>query len=74
MEYAIPGFIGKFCTPNALMTLAEYLKDYATPETRQAGDALIREELAKMPEGGLKQLLLERLQDLVENDTRDRLF
>ena len=74
MEYAIPGFIGKFCTPNALMTLAEYLKDYASPETRQAGDALIREELAKMPEGGLKQQLLERLQDLAENDTRDRLF
>ena len=35
---------------------------------------MIREELAKMPEGGLKQQLLERLQDLAENDTRDRLF
>ena len=37
MEYAIPGFIGKFCTPNALMTLAEYLKDYALPKPVRPG-------------------------------------
>ena len=74
MEYAIPGFIGKFCTPNALMTLAEYLKDYASLETRRAGDTLIAEELAKMPESAMKQQLVERLRDLAEQDTRDRLF
>ena len=74
MEYAIPGFIGRFCTPNALMTLAEYLKDYASPATREAGHSLIREELAAMPENALKQQLLERLEDLEKNDTRDRLF
>jgi 2-iminoacetate synthase len=37
MEYAIPGFIQNFCTPNALVTLREYLVDYASPETRAAG-------------------------------------
>lgn len=74
MEYAIPGFIGKFCTPNALMTLAEYLKDYSTEPTREAGRRLISEELAKMKDDTLKQQLLQRLDDLEKNDTRDRLF
>lgn len=74
MEYAVPGFIGKFCTPNALMTLAEYLKDYASLATLEAGKKLMDEELAAIPEGALKQQLLERLADLAQNDTRDRLF
>ncbi len=65
MEYAIPGFIGRFCTPNALMTLAEYLKE---------GDALIKRELSKMPEGEMKQALLDRLQKLETEDKRDQLF
>lgn len=74
MEYAIPGFIGRFCTPNALMTLAEYLKDYASPATKETGNALIRETLAAMDAGNIKQQLVERLEDLARNDTRDRLF
>ena len=74
MEYAIPGFIGKFCTPNALMTLAEYLKDYGSPATVDAGRKLIAEELAAMPEGDLKNRLLERLDGLERNGQRDRLF
>jgi hypothetical protein len=40
MEYAIPGFIQRLCTPNALSTLMEYLVDYASPETRQAIEKL----------------------------------
>ncbi|MDE5574745.1 MAG: [FeFe] hydrogenase H-cluster radical SAM maturase HydG, partial [Bacteroidales bacterium] len=74
MEYAIPGFIGKFCTPNALMTLAEYLKDYGSPATVDAGRKLIAEELAAMSEGDLKNRLLERLDGLERNGQRDRLF
>ena len=38
MEFAIPGFIERLCTPNALSTLLEYLVDYASPETRAAGE------------------------------------
>ena len=37
MEFAIPGFIKRFCTPNALLTLQEYLADYASPEVKVAG-------------------------------------
>ncbi|MEI6809860.1 MAG: [FeFe] hydrogenase H-cluster radical SAM maturase HydG, partial [bacterium] len=37
MEFAIPGFIKDYCTPNALLTLGEYLEDYSNPETRKVG-------------------------------------
>ena len=55
MEFSIPGFIKRFCTPNALVTLEEYLVDYASPETRAAGEKLIREEIAKLPPAGKRK-------------------
>jgi 2-iminoacetate synthase len=61
MEFAIPGFIGRFCTPNALVTLAEYLWDYASPETRAKGEALIAEEVEKL-DAKLKEEVLRRLE------------
>jgi 2-iminoacetate synthase len=61
MEFAIPGFIKRFCTPNALLTLKEYLLDYASPETRANGEALIARELSAMERGGRKSQLEERL-------------
>ncbi len=63
MEYAIPGFIGKFCTPNALVTLAEYLEDYASPETKAKGDAVLRQEADKLAPAQRDEVLrrLERI-------------
>lgn len=74
MEFAIPGFIQDYCTPNALSTLMEYLVDYAAPETRAAGEAAVRREIDKLPEGPRKQQLLDRLRRIVENDERDLYF
>lgn len=74
MEYAIPGFIQRFCTPNALTTLMEYLVDYGSPETYQAGVKLIEEELAKLPDGPRKKALIERLRLIRETDQRDLYF
>jgi 2-iminoacetate synthase len=74
MEYAIPGFIQEYCTPNALTTLLEYLVDYATPETRAAGEKLIREELAKLPDDERKRLLLHRLELIRSTEQRDLYF
>ena len=74
MEYAIPGFIQRFCTPNALSTLQEYLVDYASPETRAAGDRLIQEELQKLPDGATKLKLVDRLHRIRESDDRDMYF
>jgi 2-iminoacetate synthase len=45
MEFSVPGFIKRYCTPNALLTLAEYLEDYATKETAEKGWALIEKKM-----------------------------
>ncbi|TVS19398.1 MAG: [FeFe] hydrogenase H-cluster radical SAM maturase HydG, partial [Planctomycetaceae bacterium] len=62
MEFAVPGFIERLCTPNALTTLQEYLVDYASPATRQLGEQLIQHGLDAMPDGQRKQELQNRLQ------------
>ncbi|MCE5278498.1 MAG: [FeFe] hydrogenase H-cluster radical SAM maturase HydG [Planctomycetaceae bacterium] len=74
MEFAIPGFIKRFCTPNALTTLMEYLVDYASPQTRQAGLALIEQELAKLPDDAAKKQLLDKLHRIREGGQRDLYF
>ena len=48
MEFAIPGFIGNFCSPNAILTLSEYLEDYASEETKAVGYKRVDEEIAKI--------------------------
>jgi 2-iminoacetate synthase len=74
MEFAIPGFIQNLCTPNALSTLMEYLIDYASAETRTAGEATIRREIEKLPESERKRQLLDRLRRISESDERDLYF
>jgi 2-iminoacetate synthase len=71
MEFAIPGFIKRFCTPNALTTLMEYLVDYATPKTRQAGLTLVEAELKKIPDSAEKADLMNRLEQIRSTDQRD---
>jgi 2-iminoacetate synthase len=48
MDLAKPGAIKLHCDPNALSTFTEYLEDYASPETRKVGEALVRSTLANM--------------------------
>jgi len=74
MEFAIPGFIHNMCTPNALLTLKEYLVDYASPETRAAGEAAIRRELEGLAEGDRKREVADRLRRIEETDERDLYF
>lgn len=45
MEFSVPGFIKRYCTPNAILTLAEYLVDYAKPEIAEKGWKVIEREL-----------------------------
>jgi 2-iminoacetate synthase len=71
MEFAIPGFIERFCTPNALTTLQEYLVDYASPATRSVGREVIEQQLSELPEGRQKQELVERLERIAQADDRD---
>ncbi len=74
MEYAIPGFIEKMCTPNALSTLQEYLCDFASPETRCVGEQIIEQQLALMSNEPLKQTLQGYLQRIRSSDDRDLAF
>ena len=71
MEFAIPGFIQRMCTPNALTTLQEYLVDYASGPTREAGKRVVEAELKKMPDDQGKVQLVERLRRIRQTDERD---
>ena len=68
MEFAVPGFVKRYCTPNAALTLLEYLNDYASPETREKGLAQLQAELDSMPEGGEKNALLERIRKVNDGE------
>ncbi len=58
------GQIVNCCQPNALMTLKEYLEDYASEDTRIKGEAVIREELEKIPNPKVKAIASEHLKEL----------
>lgn len=72
MEFAIPGFIEKFCTPNALLTLQEYLLDYGSHEAFREGERLIQQELTKYKHPN-KANLVEKLME-IKNNKRDLYF
>ncbi len=52
------------CHPNALMTLQEYLTDYATEETRKAGEAMIQKELQNIPKDSVREIVRDRLEKI----------
>ncbi|OQA02447.1 MAG: 2-iminoacetate synthase [Planctomycetes bacterium ADurb.Bin401] len=74
MEFAIPGFIKRFCQPNALTTLMEYLVDYASEETRASGLKLINAELEKIKDEKIKAQVKQRLKIIQESQQRDLYF
>lgn len=69
MALAKPGEIKQHCGPNALATFLEYLLDYASPETRLAGEQRIASELANMPTKS--RAIAERLLSRVRQGERD---
>ncbi len=71
MEFAIPGFVKRFCTPNALFTLKEYLNDYATPETKRVGEELIQKEIEKLENN--KETVIKYLQRIDNGELDVRL-
>ena len=54
------------CHPNALMTLKEYLEDYASPETKEIGDKLIEQELEKIPNPKVKATATEYIHNITD--------
>ncbi|MDF1576292.1 MAG: [FeFe] hydrogenase H-cluster radical SAM maturase HydG [Bacteroidales bacterium] len=73
MEFSVPGFIKRYCTPNAMLTMAEYLEDYAQNGTKEKGYRLIHKNLAEMEPNKFKRRLEERL-ELVKQGKRDLYF
>jgi len=73
MEFSVPGFIKRFCTPNAVLTLAEYIQDYATPPVAAKGWALIDETIAELEGDKFKEELLVRLEKIKQGE-RDLYF
>ena len=70
MKICKGGKIQDCCTPNAVLTLKEYLLDYASPETRKAGESLIAGELGKIESEALRSSLCKDLERL-EKGERD---
>jgi len=58
------------CHPNALMTLKEYLEDYASPETKAVGETLIEKEMDRIPNAKVKRIVEENLVK-ISNGMRD---
>ncbi len=61
MEFSVPGFIKRFCTPNAILTLAEYLEDYANEATAQKGWELIEREINQIDDEKTKTQTREKI-------------
>ena len=58
------GQIINCCHPNALLTLKEYLLDYASEETRTLGEALISEEIHKITNPKVKEKTIQNLEEI----------
>lgn len=73
MSICKKGEIQNCCHPNALMTLKEYLEDYAPPETKELGNALITRELDNISNAGIREITLRNLKS-IEQGQRDFRF
>jgi 2-iminoacetate synthase len=73
MEFSVPGFIKRFCQPNAILTLAEYLEDYAPAGTKAKGYELIDHYLKEFEDEQFKVKLVEKL-GFVKEGKRDLYF
>ncbi len=73
MEFSVPGFIKRFCTPNAILTLSEYLVDYAKPETAEKAWKVIDKEITGLEDEKLATQVKERIEK-IKQGKRDLYF
>lgn len=64
MRLAKSGQIQNCCHPNALMTLKEYLEDYAVPGTKTVGEMLIQNEIKNIPNTRVRKIVEENLVEI----------
>ncbi len=68
------GQILNCCHPNALMTLSEYLEDYASSETKELGYKIIKEELNRIPTEKIRKIAEENIEAIKNSNRRDFRF
>ncbi len=73
MSLCKSGQIQNCCHPNALMTLKEFLMDYASDETRKIGEELIEKEIENIPKEKVKEIAKQNLENIVKG-SRDFRF
>ena len=73
MEFSVPGFIKRFCTPNAILTLAEYIQDYAPANTAAKGWKAIEKNLKNIDDEKTKKSVLEKIERIKAGE-RDLYF
>ena len=74
MSLCKSGQILNCCHPNALLTLCEYLEDYASEKTRALGEKMIREELQKIPKEKVREITEKHIYDMRHSNHRDFRF
>lgn len=74
MSLCKSGQILNCCHPNALMTLSEYLEDYASPETKEIGYRMVEEELNRIPKERVRRIAEENIRAIRESNRRDFRF
>lgn len=74
MSLCKSGQILNCCHPNALMTLTEYLVDYASEETKKIGFELIQKELQKIPKEKVRAIAAQHIEDIKNSNSRDFRF
>lgn len=68
------GQILNCCHPNALMTLSEYLEDYASPRTKELGYQMVEEELKRIPTQKVREIAEENIGQIKASNRRDFRF
>ncbi len=74
MSLCKSGQILNCCHPNALMTLSEYLEDYASPETKAVGYKMVEEELRRIPKDKVREIAARNIEDIKNSNRRDFRF
>ena len=74
MSLCKTGQILNCCHPNALMTLTEFLVDYATEETKKIGFEMIERELNKIPNNKTQEITRKHIDDIKNSNRRDFRF
>ncbi|MBO6149213.1 MAG: [FeFe] hydrogenase H-cluster radical SAM maturase HydG [Lachnospiraceae bacterium] len=74
MSLCKSGQILNCCHPNALMTLSEYLEDYASEETKRRGYKMIEEELLRIPKAEVRRVAEENIREIRNSNRRDFRF